>query len=249
MKYSFTFFTLLVLLKLNAQSSIELSDYSTNTLVGSNSSIFLTTSSNITVNYTVDVKNTSNVTKKYWIKRYDLVLNSGALAYFCFASYCYGPPTVYSPNPITLTPGQSASQLGITNFQMLVMDLTEGPNPAHSQIKYTVFDSINPMDSVQFSMIYNNGVGLKEVQNSLTSLSVYPNPSSGDAVLEFQSELPFSSKLQLFNALGELKSEKELSLHQGENKIKLDLNGFAAGLYYVSIRYGNSGISRKLILR
>ncbi|HQQ95169.1 MAG TPA: T9SS type A sorting domain-containing protein [Bacteroidia bacterium] len=169
---------------LQAQTSIQLTDYGNSTIVSPNSAILVDVNASTTVNYTVDVKNTSNVTKQYWIKRYDVVLNPGADAYFCFASYCYGPPTIYSPHAITLTAGQSASQLGITNFQMLVMDLTEPATSGYSHIKYTVFDSINPNDSVQFSMKYNSIVHTNISYNygfgsvTISSGTLDPTPSS-----------------------------------------------------------------------
>ncbi len=231
-----------------AQNSIELTDKNTNSLLAPNALIQLSTQANAVENYTIDVKNTSASTKKYWVKRYDVSLNAGANAYFCFASYCYGPDVIYTPNAITLTPGQSASQL-VGSFQMLVIDLSEAPSIGYSYIKYTVFDSINPVDSVQFSVKYNIALGLSESTKSADlDLNIYPNPIQQNGNLYLSSTYKGALALKLFNASGQLLREEEIVVEPGTKALPFSIIGLPPGLYYIRLGNGNAGLTQKLLV-
>jgi hypothetical protein len=231
-----------------AQNSIELMDKNTNTLLAPNALIQLSTQANAVENYTIDVKNTSASTKKYWVKRYDLSLNSGANAYFCFASYCYGPDVTYTPNAITLTAGQSSSQLA-GSFQMLVIDLSEAPSVGYSYIKYTVFDSINPVDSVQFSVKYNIALGLREsIFSPDEVLNVYPNPIEQNNSLYLNSTYKGAITLKLFNASGQLLREEEIDVEHGTTALPFSIVDLSPGLYYIRLENVNAGQTQKLLV-
>src|SRR5688572_22893890 len=86
---------------------------------------FLSTTAGNNTNNTYDIQNTSSSTQTYVATRYDIILNSGADAYFCFGGTCYGPGTTTSQY-LVLNAGQKASQVS-GQYQMLTADLDEGP--------------------------------------------------------------------------------------------------------------------------
>ena len=108
-----------------SQTSILLKNDGTASTLAANEIIYMDVPVETNAKVTIDIKNTSNSTKSYVAKRYDVLLNadatSTAQAYFCIAGTCYGPPTMVSPTPLTLNSQQSASDLQ-GPYQMLVAD-------------------------------------------------------------------------------------------------------------------------------
>jgi hypothetical protein len=111
---------------LNAQTSIQLKNKNGNGLIKPNTILVVATQALDNTKITIDVQNVSGSTKAYNAKRYDVLLNSTstetASAYFCFAGTCYGWQVSESPTSLTLTSGQSASEVP-GDYQMLVGDL------------------------------------------------------------------------------------------------------------------------------
>lgn len=232
-----------------SQGSIQLSDANNATVtIAPNSIIQLTTAASSNTKFSIDVKNISGSTKMYKAKRYDVVLNSGADAYFCFAGTCYGPPTMVSPDALTLTPNQSASQVP-GSFQLLVSDLDEAATVGYSLIKYTFFDINNVSDSVQVSLRYNQPTGLSDLGKSVQAMSLYPNPCEGNSSLYLNSSAALNAKLRVFNSLGDVVSEQNINLLQGQNKVELSLGHLSPGVYLVNLKSGQSGITKRLIVK
>lgn len=233
----------------SAQSSIQLSNYDDSGIISPNSAIMLGTNASSQTKYNIDVRNTSSSTKKYLAKRYDLTLNSGAVAYYCFAGSCYGPGTIESPDTLLLGAGQAASQNTINPFYILTADLDEGSTVGYSQVRYTFFDPFNLSDSAQITFLYNSPVGILESKKNLGTFSLYPNPSEGASNLLINAPAAFQGKVQVFNALGDLISEQNTAFTQGENKVALSLGNASAGVYLVSIRSGNSTLTKRLVIK
>jgi Secretion system C-terminal sorting domain len=230
------------------QSSFQIFDNNSGIQLSANDYVYLTANPAATTTKVFNLKNTAATAKKVMVKRYDLVLHSGAVAYFCFAGGCYSPITTVSPNGLNLLAGQSASAVPGA-FQMLVTDLDEAATAGYSYVRYTVYDSLNVNDSTQFSIRYNSPVGINELNKNLSSFSLYPNPANDHAVVSIQSTQAFDSKLKLYNTLGELVSEKQVALTEGKNTIELNLENQPAGIYFVNIQSGNSSSTRKLIIK
>ena len=236
------------------QGSLQIFD-SNNTSVplAPNTVIDLTVAVTDNVKFTFDVKNISGSTKEVSAKRYDAVLNPGssqaAMAYFCFAGQCYGPGTPVSPNTLTLTPNQHASDIP-GSYQMLVADLDEGDVVGYSLIKYTFFDKNNPNDSVQASLRYNNTVTrLSDISKSVQAMSLYPNPCEGNSSLMLNVHSAFNAKLRVFNTLGDMVSEQNLNLNQGQHKVELNLDQMSPGVYLVNLRSGESTMTKRLVIK
>jgi hypothetical protein len=232
-----------------AQGSIQLSNNDNAALINPNAVIQLSTTASSNLKYNIDVKNTSNGAKKYLVKRYDITLNTGALAYYCFAGTCYGPGTIESPDTLHLTAGQSASQNTFNPYFILTADLDEGPSVGYSLVKYTFFDAVNHSDSVQVTLRYNSPVGLSELKKNLSSFDLFPNPSEGNSTLLISAQTAFNTKVMVYNSLGDLVSEQNARIDQGHNKIPLHLEGLAPGVYLVSVKSANNGLTKRLVIK
>ncbi|MFI5219720.1 MAG: T9SS type A sorting domain-containing protein [Bacteroidia bacterium] len=87
--------------------------------------------------------------------------------------------------------------------------------------------------------------GIEEL-NTLSGITVYPNPFTGSVLIEIISALKSDAQLKIYNALGE-------AVHQANVEIKnasleIDLIGLAKGSYLIEIK-NNEGIYRKSIIK
>ena len=73
--------------------------------------------------------------------------------------------------------------------------------------------------------------------------SVYPNPTSDFATIQFQKMQP--SKIKILNALGQIILQEE---NQSEsNRYTIDLSAQAAGIYYLSVETNKQTYQQKII--
>lgn len=247
MKHFFLCLTIVFSLSGFSQSSIVLTNNGTASTLAPNAIINLTTAANQNYKVTLDIKNTSTTTKSYDAKRYDVSLNNGAAAYFCFAGTCYGPPT-YSAGPLTLNGSQSASQLA-GQYNMLVADLDEGANVGYSMVKYTFVNTNNSADSVQVTIKYNAPAGVNEIAGNLFSFNLYPNPATETACLNVSAAKATDASLTIYNALGVAVITQPVSLREGKNKIDLNVQSLPSGIYVATLKTGRAATSKQFVVR
>lgn len=71
---------------------------------------------------------------------------------------------------------------------------------------------------------------------SFTIDKVYPNPVKDFITVEMNANNPGNIEISLINILGtEVKKWTELSLNQGDQKVKLDLSEFKSGVYILKV--------------
>lgn len=215
--------------------------------VAANGTINAATTANNNTKVNVDVKNTGTVNNVYYAKRYDITLNSGADAYFCFGGNCFTSLTTSSGN-LTLTPGQSASQVA-GQYNILTADLDEGSTVGLSVIKYTFYNVNSTADSVQITVRYNPPAGINETSNIVSSMDLFPNPATDNVTLKVNSNKNADAKVFIYNSLGAAISEKNITLVEGKNKIDLNSESLSSGIYFVNVRTGKTNVTRKLVIK
>ena len=232
-----------------SQTSILVSNYSTSLTLAPNATVNVSTTAGVTAKVDLDIKNISGSTKSYIAKRYNVLLNANASAYFCFAGGCYGDQTSVSPNSLTLTAGQSASNVSGT-FNILTADLDEGPIAGSSIVRYTFLNELTPSDSVQVTLVYNPAppVGLKEITKNISSFEIFPNPAKETASLKVNSLISSQASVFVYNALGNVVYHKEVLINEGKNKIDINVEDFSPGVYFTSIKSGEITQSKKFII-
>ena len=242
-------------LKVFSQNNILINFINTTNTVAAGSTIYTTTTAENTREIILDIKNISNSTKSYLVKRYDIILNSvnstTAVARFCFAGNCYLASTLISPHSLTLTPGQYASSIQGDN-QVLNCDLDEAAAIGYSYIKYSFINAINSSDSLQFSIKYNDPnapLTIMETSKNLDAFNFYPNPVSDELTFKIKATKNDKSILNIYNGTGAITIKKEFYLTEGENIFQINTRELPVGIYFASLKINNSTFTKKLIIK
>ncbi len=89
----------------------------------------------------------------------------------------------------------------------------------------------------------NVATGIEEMGTTF-GVSLYPNPSSGRVVLDVEQSRFDKSTVVVYNVTGQIILNQKFS----QNKINLNLENQASGMYYVKVRTGNKETIKKLVL-
>ena len=242
-------------LKVFSQNNILINFINTTNTVAAGSTIYTTTTAGYTREIILDIKNISNSTKSYLVKRYDIILNSvnstTAVARFCFAGNCYLASTLISPHSLTLTPGQYASSIQGDN-QVLNCDLDEASAIGYSYIKYSFINTINSSDSLQFSIKYNDPnapLTIMESSKNIEAFNFSPNPVSDELTFKIKATKNDKSILNIYNGIGAITIKKEIYLTEGENIFQINTRELPVGIYFASLKINNSTFTKKLIIK
>ncbi len=228
----------------NAQNSIEVSNNSQGGLIQNNDVITDDVVGGGGQSHIyIAIKNISSSTKTYGLKRTDVILNTDADAYFCFAGTCYVPAVTTSPNNVTLAPG--------AQDQPTQIYLDENGTQGYSEIRYEVFDVNNPTDKVTFTFKYNPGfaTSVRSYASVFSSVSdVYPNPSASKAQIVVNAANTNNATVSITNALGSVVSSKNIELMTGKNTVSLDAENLNSGIYFATIVSGNHKVVKKFTI-
>lgn len=87
-------------------------------------------------------------------------------------------------------------------------------------------------------------------ESFVKTLQIYPNPSSGNSelVVEIQSTTSESSKIELFNQLGQKVREMDVNLIGGFNQLSVDVADLKNGNYFAKIKVDGEQLYKKIIL-
>lgn len=233
-----------------SQTSIQVTNTNNTATVAANEIVYLTTTAGNNTNRIFDIKNTSATTQTYILVRYDVQLNSGASAYYCFAGSCYGPSTIVSPVPLVLNAGQSASQSTVA-FMMLTADLDEGATVGQSHIKYSFKSTTVAADSLQFSMKFNYPIpaSVKEYANPFKSFEISPNPANENVNISFSYKGSDMGEVSLINALGQTVYARPITLNDGKNKLNINVNELPNGIYFAKLKCGDFISTKKITIQ
>lgn len=91
-------------------------------------------------------------------------------------------------------------------------------------------------------------LGVAEISNEISGLSVQPNPFTTSASVRFNAENEASYSVKMMNLLGATVMTKEIKAVRGENDINIDRNNLNAGIYLISVSNGKSSITKKVII-
>jgi Secretion system C-terminal sorting domain/Ig-like domain CHU_C associated len=90
-------------------------------------------------------------------------------------------------------------------------------------------------------------LGIQRTPVDANQLSIYPNPTQGEVMLEFELK-DKAAHLYISDLLGRIVFEAQLSELKGKTQLKLDLAYFSKGIYTVNLQTETAPIIRKLAI-
>ena len=91
---------------------------------------------------------------------------------------------------------------------------------------------------------------VNEINGTLSSFSIFPNPSSGQPALSFSLSQKETIEFTVSDILGrEVLVVSPKDLNAGDHKIELNMRGFDKGIYFVTAVYGSSRVTEKLLIQ
>ena len=124
-------------------------------------------------------------------------------------------------------------------------------NPSHTYAApgtyYVSLNASNSCDGDQyFDTIYITGSGVEELTES--NLYIFPNPAKNNVHISFDSEIDVKYQIEFYNAVGQSLFLREI-IGTGTNIVHTEnLESYAKGIYYISIKSNHFNIQKSIII-
>lgn len=93
----------------------------------------------------------------------------------------------------------------------------------------------------------NLATGIHEAAAADNSVSVYPNPITNSATIEFNLAEASKVSITMLNALGQVVTSEDLgTMSEGAQKYALNAESLSNGLYFVNIKVGTKTVTKKV---
>ena len=79
--------------------------------------------------------------------------------------------------------------------------------------------------------------------------NLYPNPTTGDAMLAFELPMDQPFMIRVFDMSGRLVYDRKEIGTEGENTQPINLGGIAAGIYIVDFKSENLNVRKRLMIQ
>ncbi len=134
----------------------------------------------------------------------------------------------------------------ISQWQTVTINLN-GYNSASVLVKFVVTnDNGNNLYIDNVNLNQTQPVGLIKETKLSNQVSIFPNPTSGNATLKVFSLSSGKSKLILINTMGQIVSSKTIDLFSGNNNILIDTKEFSNGIYSVVLETATETVVKKI---
>jgi len=137
------------------------------------------------------------------------------------------------------------------------------PSNAYDPIQHTIEHSVEDFDNLIAVVWVQNYVTKEVYQSAFSSVSdgmnekerdrliksIYPNPANDQINIELNIIGNETAEISIVNTLGKTLISKNYNTLVGLNNIKLDLENFAEGIYFVKIVIGNKSYMKPIIIK
>jgi hypothetical protein len=82
--------------------------------------------------------------------------------------------------------------------------------------------------------------GINNIKSSTINMNFYPNPASTNATIDVVLNEIAKVDISILNSVGQSVYSTSVSGTIGSNKVNINLNNLAAGLYFYQVKVGNS---------
>jgi len=93
---------------------------------------------------------------------------------------------------------------------------------------------------------YSNVVRLERLETPLTISTIAPNPTAGNAQLQFYA-LDGTTSLMVYDVMGKLLLDKTIETSNGLNQYQLESSTWTSGIYWVFLSNGETQVIERLI--
>ena len=132
------------------------------------------------------------------------------------------------------------AELDLNAKNFLDLNLVEGVQYYYRVYSFNQFGESKP--GPLSSLVY---VGIEETRRFANQTLVFPNPTSGQARVQFPSVNAYRAHLKIYTQAGKLMRESTLRINN--RSIKYDLEGLANGRYLMQIQVGEYTIYKHII--
>ena len=101
---------------------------------------------------------------------------------------------------------------------------------------------------VEIPSSFIQSAGFKELLQSISKLSLFPNPTSGDIWLNLNSEYAQSGIVIVFDITGKEVFKQNIKLQKGDNKQLLKLDGITKGNYTLQLQTTDGKLTQQIIV-
>ncbi len=84
---------------------------------------------------------------------------------------------------------------------------------------------------------------------ALSNVSLYPNPTSNEVVMNLGANYNPSTTLLITNSMGQIVQQFDSSIFNGTNQARIDVSNYAVGLYFITIKSENLSATKKLLVK
>jgi len=134
-----------------------------------------------------------------------------------------------------------------TQWRNEVVALPAGAsNNASVLIKFTATSDYGNnlyIDNVNLGQLVT---GVKSIANSQFDAILFPNPSSEFTNLNVTTKTASTAKVLVYNTIGQLVSEKSVTLNEGFNNVTIDTKTLSNGIYNIVLSTNNGNTVKKL---
>ena len=158
-----------------------------------------------------------------------------------------------SPNAevfVSVDKGDTWISTGVVSGANTVYKLIEATKAGVRQDSTFLFAATGPNGDVFRGLLFVIGIDEEEniIDNSMIPQVLCKTPVRGDfMLLNISVNNQQSAKLNILNATGAIVGQSNHRLKQGNNSLKIAMNGFSQGIYFLCLDMGNQYIIRKVV--
>ena len=122
------------------------------------------------------------------------------------------------------------------------------------QVTVVETDSLGCIVDTAALIVNIGGIGINENQPANMGINVYPNPNTGEFIIEIENPQGFENlagldvKIKLFSITGKLIYKEKLNNIQGNYQNKIDLSAYPKGIYTLKLISNEVVINKKIIV-
>ena len=87
-----------------------------------------------------------------------------------------------------------------------------------------------------------------ETINFVENISLYPNPTTGEFIIEIEISKPVNLEIKLLNVIGQIIYREKLNKFSGVYQKTIDIGKQAIGIYTLQLISGEAVINKKIVL-